>query len=174
MIMNYICDVRDTAPALNVVNVKAAEDTLKAGDVVAINTLVDDVENREVYAATKPAEGDVRYAIIVNQGIEELADGRRPEGQPNFTAFEFKAGTVLHAVILGYAPIPFVIADNQIDGTPEVGKFLVPEAGQYKLKVAAAKGDAIAALHIEKVGVEVPMGGMFGMVVENATYATIY
>ena len=169
--MNYICDVRDTAPALNVVNVKAAEDTLKAGDVVAINTLVDDEENREVYAATKPAEGDIRYAIIVNQGIEELADGRRPEGQPNFTAFEFKAGTVLHAVILGYAPIPFVIADNQIDGTAEVGKFLAPKAGQYKLAVVNSKADVCLA--IEKVEVEVPMGGMFGMAVEKATYATV-
>ena len=130
--MNYICDVRDTAPALNVVNVKA-EETLKAGDVVAINRLVEDEENREVYEATMPAEGDIRYAIIVNQGIEELADGRRPEGQPNFTAFEFKAGTVLHAVILGYAPIPFVIADNQIDGTAEVGKFLAPKVKNWFL-----------------------------------------
>lgn len=169
--MNYICDVRDTAPALNVVNVKA-EETLKAGDVVAINTLVADDENREVYAATMPAEGDIRYAIIVNQGIEELADGRRPEGQPNFTAFEFKAGTVLHAVILGYAPIPFVIADNQIDGTAEVGKYLVPEAGQHKLKVSATAA-TIGTLAIEKVEVEIPMGGMFGMGVEKATYATV-
>lgn len=169
--MNYICDVRDTAPALNVVNVKA-EVALKAGDVVAINTLVADAENREVYAATQPAEGDIKYAIIVNQGIEELADGRRPEGQPNFTAFEFKAGTVLHAVILGYAPIPFVIANNQIDGTPEAGKYLVPEAGQFKLKVAAAAGD-LGSLYIEKTNVEIPMGGMFGMAVELATYATV-
>ena len=68
--MNYICDTRDTAPALNVVNVKAEEE-LKAGDVVAINTLVEDEENREVYKATMPTEGDIRYAIIVNQGIEE-------------------------------------------------------------------------------------------------------
>lgn len=168
--MNYICDVRDTAPALNVVNVKA-EDVLKAGDVVAINKLVEDEENREVYEATMPATGDIRYAIIVNQGIEELADGRRPEGQPNFTSFEFKAGTVLHAVILGYAPVPFVIAQNQIDGTPEVGKFLAPKAGQHKLAVVDAKADV--SLAIEKVDVEIPMGGMFGMGVEKATYATI-
>lgn len=169
--MNYICDVRDTAPALNVVNVKA-EDELKAGDVVAINKLVEDDENREVYEATMPAEGDIRYAIIVNQGIEELEDGRRPEGQPNFTSFTFKAGTILHAVILGYAPIPFVIADNQIDGEAEVGKFLAPKAGQHKLAVVDAKAD-IATLAIEKVKVEIPMGGMFGMGVEEATYATI-
>ena len=169
--MNYICDVRDTAPALNVVNVKAA-DVLKAGDVVAINKLVDDEENREVYEATMPADGDIRYAIIVNQGIEELEDGRRPEGQPNFTSFTFKAGTVLHAVILGYAPIPFVIADNQIDGTAGVGKFLAPKAGQHKLAVVDAKAD-IATLAIEKVSVEIPMGGMFGMGVEKATYATV-
>ena len=168
---NYICDTRDTAPALNVVNVKA-EVELKAGDVVAINTLVNDLENREVYAATVPAEGDIRYAIIVNQGFEELPDGRRPEGQPNFTSWTFKAGTILHAVILGYAPIPFVISKVQIDGTPEVGKYLVPEAGQTKLKVAAAAGD-VATLAIEKVDVEVPMGGMFGMAVENCVYATI-
>ncbi len=169
--MNYICDTRDTAPALNVVNVKA-EDELKAGDVVAINKLVEDDENREVYEATMPAAGDIRYAIIVNQGFEELEDGRRPEGQPNFTSFTFKAGTILHAVILGYAPIPFVIAENQIDGTAEVGKFLAPKAGQHKLAVVDAKAD-LATLAIEKAGVEIPMGGMFGMGVEKATYATI-
>ena len=169
--MNYICDTRDTAPALNVVNVKA-EDELKAGDVVAINTLVEDEENREVYKATMPAEGDIRYAIIVNQGIEELADGRRPEGQPNFTSFTFKAGTVLHAVVIGYNMIPFVISQNQIDGTPAAGKFLAPQTGSHKLKVVDAKA-AIGTLAIEKVNVEIPMGGMFGMAVEKATYATI-
>ncbi|MGM9544046.1 MAG: hypothetical protein ACI3T9_03610 [Romboutsia timonensis] len=169
--MNYICDTRDTAPALNVVNVKADEE-LKAGDVVAINTLVEDEENREVYKATMPTEGDIRYAIIVNQGFEELADGRRPEGQPNFTSFTFKAGMVLHAVVLGYNMIPFVISQNQIDGTPEAGKFLAPKAGQHKLAVVDAKA-AVGTLAIEKVNVEIPMGGMFGMAVEKATYATI-
>lgn len=168
--MNYICDVRDTAPALNVVNVKAA-DELKAGDVVAINRLADDEENREVYEATMPADGDIRYAIIVNQGFEELEDGRRPEGQPNFTSFTFKAGTILHAVILDYAPIPFVIADIQIDGEAEVGKFLAPKAGQHKLAVVDTKADVCLA--VEKVKVEIPMGGMFGIGVEKATYATI-
>ena len=169
--MNYICDTRDTAPALNVVNVKAEEE-LKAGDVVAINSLVDTADNREVYAATKPAAGDIRYAIIVNQGFEELADGRRPEGQPNFTSFTFKAGTVLHAVVLGYNMIPFVISQNQIDGTPAAGKFLAPQTGSHKLKVVEAKA-AIGTLAIEKVNVEIPMGGMFGMGVEKATYATV-
>ena len=169
--MNYICDTRDTAPALNVVNVKAEEE-LKAGDVVAINTLVEDEENREVYKATMPTEGDIRYAIIVNQGIEELADGRRPEGQPNFTTFTYKAGTTIHAVILGYQPVPFAISDNQIDGVAAVGKFLAPKAGQHKLAVVDTKA-AIGTLAIEKVNVEIPMGGMFGMGVEKATYATV-
>ena len=119
-----------------------------------------------------PTEGDIRYAIIVNQGIEELADGRRPEGQPNFTSFTFKAGMVLHAVVLGYNMIPFVISQNQIDGTPAAGKFLAPQTGSHKLKVVEAK-TAIGTLAIEKVNVEIPMGGMFGMAVEKATYATI-
>lgn len=169
--MNYICDTRDTAPALNVVNVKSEEE-LTAGCVVAINELVEDEENREVYKATKPASGDVRYAIIVNQGVEELEDGRRPEGQPNFTSFKFKAGTVLHAVILGYAPIPFVIANNMIDGTATKNEYLVPQEGSYKLKAQASKGD-VASLHVELVDVEVPMGGMFGMAVEKCAYATV-
>ena len=169
--MNYICDTRDTAPALNVVNVKC-EDELKAGDVVAINTLAEDEENREVYKATKPATGDIKYAIIVNQGVEELADGRRPEGQPNFTTFTFKAGTVIHAVILGYAPVPFVISNTQIEGTAVAGQYLIPEEGSYKLKASATKGD-VASLVVEKINVEIPMGGMFGMAVEKATYATI-
>ena len=168
--MNYICDTRDTAPALNVVNVKAEEE-LKAGDVVAINTLVEDEENREVYKATMPTEGDIRYAIIVNQGIEELADGRRPEGQPNFTTFTYKAGTTIHAVILGYQPVPFAISDNQIDGVAAVGKFLAPQEGSYKLKVVDSAADVCLA--IEKIAVETPMGGMFGMQAEKTTFATV-
>ena len=168
--MNYICEPRYTVPAILTVNVKA-EDELKAGDVVAINELVDEAENREVYAATMPAEGDIRYAIIVNQGIEELADGRRPEGQPNFTTFTYKAGTILHAVMLGYQPVPFAISDNQIDGTAAEGKFLAPKAGQHKLAVVDAKADICLA--IEKVNVETPMGGLFGMTAEKTTFATV-
>lgn len=168
--MNYICEPRYTVPAILTVNVKA-EDELKAGDVVAINKLVDEAENREVYAATMPAEGDIRYAIIVNQGIEELADGRRPEGQPNFTTFTYKAGTILHAVMLGYQPVPFAISDNQIDGKAAEGKFLAPKAGQHKLTVVDAKADICLA--VEKVNVETPMGGLFGMTAEKTTFATV-
>lgn len=168
--MNYICEPRYTVPAILTVNVQS-EDELKAGDVVAINSLVDTAENREVYAATMPADGDIRYAIIVNQGIEELADGRRPEGQPNFTTFTYKAGTTLHAVVLGYQPVPFAISDNQIDGTPAAGKFLAPKAGQHKLAVVDAKADV--SLAIEKVNVETPMGGLFGMSAEKTTFATV-
>lgn len=169
--MNYICEPRYTVPAILTVNVQS-EDELKAGDVVAINSLVDTAENREVYAATMPADGDIRYAIIVNQGIEELADGRRPEGQPNFTTFTYKAGTTLHAVVLGYQPVPFAISDNQIDGTPAAGKFLAPKAGQHKLAVVDAKADVVS-LAIEKVNVETPMGGLFGMSAEKTTFATV-
>ena len=43
--------------------------------------------------------------------------------QPNFTTFTYKAGTTIHAVILGYQPVPFAISDNQIDGVAAVGKF---------------------------------------------------
>lgn len=168
--MNYICEPRYTVPAILTVNVQS-EDELKAGDVVAINSLVDTAENREVYAATMPADGDIRYAIIVNQGIEELADGRRPEGQPNFTTFTYKAGTTLHAVVLGYQPVPFAISDNQIDGTPAAGKFLAPKAGQHKLAVVDAKADV--SLAIEKINVETPMGGLFGMSAEKTTFATV-
>lgn len=167
---NYICEPRFTVPAIETINVQA-DFELKAGDVVAVNNLVNTADNREVYEATIAAEGDIRYAIIVNQGIEELADGRRPEGQPNFTTFTFKAGTTVHAVMLGYSPVPFNISDNQIDGTPAVGKFLAPKAGQTKLEVVDEKADVCLA--IEKVQVETPMGGLFGMAIEKTTYATV-
>lgn len=169
--MNYICEPRYTVPAIITINVKA-EDELKAGDVVAINKLVATDENREVYAATMPASGDIRYAIIVNQGIEELPDGRRPEGQPNFTTFTFKAGTILHAVMLGYDPVPFAISNNQIDGDAVEGQFLIPQVGSHKLKASETKGD-IATLAVEKTKVETPMGGMFGMAAEKTTFATV-
>ena len=171
--MNYICEPRYTVPAILTVNVQA-EDELKAGDVVAINKLVDTADNREVYEATMPAAGDIRYAIIVNQGIEELEDGRRPEGQPNFTTFTYKAGTTLHAVILGYQPVPFAISDNQIDGTAAIGKFLIPQTGKHKLKVVDTAAEVTGVgLAIEKIAVDTPMGGMFGMKAEKTTFATV-
>ena len=169
--MNYICEPRDRVLDILVVNVKAEEE-LKAGDVVAINELVDDEENREVYKATTPAEGDIKYAIIVNQGIEELADGRRPEGQPNFTTFTFKAGTILHAVILGYLPVPYTLSNTVIEGTPVEKEFLTVVAGSKKLTAAAEKATT-ANLVVERTNVEIPMGGMFGMGIERATYATV-
>lgn len=170
--MNYICEPRYTVPAIITVNVQCEEE-LRAGDVVAINELVDSADNREVYKATKPAAGDIRYAIIVNQGIEELEDGRRPEGQPNFTTFTFKAGTTLHAVMLGYDPVPFAISNNQIDGEATVKQYLAPQDGSFKLKAGAAAVEGKPNLVVEKVDVETPMGGLFGMAVEKTTFATV-
>ncbi len=164
--MGYIGETTQTPSNIALAYARAqGADVLYGGYLVAIEELEDSFENRQVYKAEKPAADTTLYGIVLNGGYETLADGRRPEGQPNFTEYGFTKD--MPCVVLRPEKFQTLrIGVNAIEGTAEVGKYLVPTADSFKWTVADAKPAEGVALKVEKM-TEVGIGGMFGMNVEK-------
>lgn len=133
-----------------------ANDTLHAGQVVVAETLDAALGNGNysVYAPTKVAnEAKEDVALILDGGFETLADGRRPDGQPDYTQYTFGEGEVVTAFRLNTPNPRFEISVDACDstvgaaltaGTLVVGDNLIPKAGQYELTYSA-KATAVTA-----------------------------
>lgn len=125
--------------------------TLHAGEVVVAETLDTGLGygNWDVYAPTQVADADKEsVAIILNGGFETLDDGRRPDGQPDYTQYDFQAGDVIttHRLL---PEVRFEVSvescDDTVTGATIVpGDNLIPKAGQYTLSYSA-KGTAVTA-----------------------------
>lgn len=117
-----------------------ANTTLQAGAIVDLSVLDSAIENNyQVYVANAPTANSKMLGIVINDGWEQLADGRRPDGQPDYTQYEFKAGDVVCVVALEDY-MRFEISTGAIDGTPTVGQFLAMAAGEYQLAPAQSAG----------------------------------
>ena len=78
-----------------------ADTTLQAGAIVDLSTLDTAIPNNyQVYVAAAPTADSTMLGIVINDGWEQLADGRRPDGQPDYTQYEFHAGDVVCVVAL--------------------------------------------------------------------------
>lgn len=153
---------------------------LKAGEVVLCETLAENIaRNLEVYTATKPttaALGSTHLAVVVNGGFEQLADGRRPAGQPDFTQYEYAEGDIATVVFVD-AHLQFEIAVDSTSGgtvaTPatDIGKFLIPANETNTLAVEASNASVGCSLKIVAVR-NFPLGGNFGNSFAN-TYVCI-
>lgn len=134
-----------------------ADTTLQAGAIVDLSTLDTTIPNNyQVYVAAAPTAKSTMLGIVINDGWEQLADGRRPDGQPDYTQYEFHAGDVVCVVALE-AWTRFEIAEAALSGdAPEVGGWLQTQAGQYKL---ASGTSGILRVDAKKY---VRAGGQFG------------
>lgn len=130
---------------------------IQAGAIVDLSTLDETIPNNyQVYVASAPTATSTMLGIVINDGWEQLADGRRPEGQPDFTQYEFEAGEVVCVVALD-TWTRFEIAEAAIDGdAPEIGGWLGAQDGEYLL-AAADKG--VLRVDAKKF---VRAGGQFG------------
>ena len=114
--------------------------TLYPGDIIVADTYTSAIAgNWSVFAATKPITANLgeQMAVIINGGFEMLPDGRRPDGQPDFTKYEFIAGDVVTIIFLT-PQARFEISNDCITGTPIVGDFLFPVDDSYKVSKGAA------------------------------------
>ena len=155
-----------------VVKISVPQGGLHAGQVVNCVSLADEVYaveyNSEVYTATQPTTDtlDSRFfAMVVNGGLEELADGRRPDGQPNYTKYVYKAGDVCDGVILD-KNLVFEIGLGSVGGTKsanpknDIGKYIVPANGSYTMTISDT---ATAGGCLKIIGTRYfALGGMFG------------
>lgn len=132
-----------------VVKVLVPEGGLTAGQVVNLVSLASNVDgvdnNLEVWTATLPTTstlGSKHIAMIVNGGLETLADGRRPDGQPDYTKYTYLAGDVCTAVIMDKNLI-FEISGSAISGdtkqspASDIGKYIVPVDGSYTMAMGS-------------------------------------
>lgn len=164
--MGYIGETTQTPQNIKLAYARAqGADILYGGYLIEIDELEDSFENRQVYKAEKPAADTVFYGIVLNGGYETLPDGRRPEGQPNFLEYGFNS-EIPCVVLRPEKAQTLRIGVNAITGTPAVGQFLVPTAGNYKWTVQEDMPATGLALKIEKMS-EVGIGGMFGMQTEK-------
>ena len=128
---------------------------LHAGQVVVAEALDAALRgNYSVYAPTQVADATKEdVALILDGGFETLADGRRPDGQPDYTQYTFGEGEVVTAFRLNVPNPKFEISIDACDdtvtaaataGTLVVGDNLIPKNGQYELTYSA-KAEAVTA-----------------------------
>ena len=128
-----------------------AGNTLHAGQVVVAEELDAGLGygNWDVYTPAKVTDAAKQnVAIILDGGFETLSDGRRPDGNPDYTQYEFIAGDVVTAHRLlpeTRYEVSIDACDNAVAGATVVpGDNLIPKAGQYELTYSA-KATAVTA-----------------------------
>ena len=174
---NYLC--RATNPRVPDYLVKKvsvpADTTLHAGDIVMLKELDSGIENNyQVYTGSKPASADLglRAAIIINDGFETLADGRRPKGQPDYTQYVYQAGEVVTAIML-VPGLDFELSTDVINGAFTAGQYIEPVDGAYKGAVKASRTDTTKSALMMLAQKNFRMGGMFGYQFIDTVVATV-
>ena len=133
-----------------------ADTTLMAGAIVDLSEIDSAIENNyQVYVASAPTATSTMLGIVINDGWEQLADGRRPEGQPDYTQYEYHAGDIVCVVALD-TWTRFEISEDAIDGDAEVGGWLAAQIGEYQLAP-----DTTGILRVD-ASKYVRAGGQFG------------
>jgi len=144
---------------------------LVAGNLVLLNDLDNTITNNfEVYATTQPTTGafeQTHFAMVENGGFETLADGRRPDGQPDFTQYTFEAGETITAVFLD-AHLTYEVGCATVTGgtssdySSDIGKYIVPANATYVGAVVSDNTGYGNSLKIVAVKY-LPVGGNFGL-----------
>lgn len=171
---NYLCRVTNPRiPDYLVVKVVVPTGaTMTAGNIVPLISLDTGISNNyQVYTGTKPLTANlgVRMALVINDGFETLSDGRRPNGQPDYTQYTYQAGDVVTAILL-VDGIGFEISTDAITtGSSAVaGDFIEPVNNSYMpSRIAAATGrtantkSALKVLATKNFRMGGNMGGTF-------------
>lgn len=142
MANNRVCYAMTKIPDYLVFNVKVpASQTFKAGDVVMLDALPTATEaiagNFDVFAPTQPTTANLqtsRLALVINGGnFETLSDGRRPDGNPDYTKYEYKAGEIAPVILLDDG-MRFYVSDDCLTSATAatVGGFVVGANGTYQ------------------------------------------
>lgn len=164
---NYLCRATNPRiPDYMVVKVSVpAGQTMHAGQVFPLKELDDTIPNNyQVFDGTAPTADDLgtRMAIIINDGFETLSDGRRPDGQPDYTQYTYSEGDVVTAIIMNPGLV-FEISTDSVVGTPAVNGYLNPTATKNDLTYAAtATAGTKSVLKILYANKNFRMGGQFG------------
>lgn len=112
-----------------------ANTTIYPGQMVVADSVDNGIpDNFQVRVPSAPTADNVKTSIVgivVNGGFETLPDGRRPDGQPDFTQYSFVEGDF--ATIVWLLPKMMVYISDDCVATGglagddnDVGKFITP------------------------------------------------
>ena len=172
----YLCRTVTELPAYMQANLIVKEGTeINAGDIYVAKKLNESLHgNWTVYNADMIEDVSKEIpAIVINNSFETLADGRRPDGQPDYTQYAYEEGEVVTAIKLLpeiKMEISFDIIQNRND--IESKGYLIPENGTNLLRFVSTIDDVnskvyfvIEALKHFRCGGAMGMGFIDTMVV---------
>ena len=172
----YLCRTVTELPAYMQANFIVEEGTeINAGDIYVAKELNENLHgNWTVYNADMIEDVSKEIpAIVINNSFETLADGRRPDGQPDYTQYAYEEGEVVTAIKLLpeiKMEISFDIIQNRND--IESKGYLIPENGTNLLRFVSTIDDVnskvyfvIEALKHFRCGGAMGMGFIDTMVV---------
>lgn len=99
---HYICRTVTELPGYMFALIKVPEgDSIAAGEVYKAETLDTTISgNTTVYVAEYVTAKNDLPVIALNDSFETLLDGRRPDGQPDYTQYVYNEGEVINSVRL--------------------------------------------------------------------------
>jgi hypothetical protein len=99
---HYICRTVTELPGYMFALIKVPEgDSMAAGEVYKAETLDTTIHgNTTVYVAEYVTDKNDLPVIALNDSFETLLDGRRPDGQPDYTQYVYNEGEVINSVRL--------------------------------------------------------------------------
>lgn len=161
-----VCYPMTDVPEYLIGTVTAPEGGLRPGDVVVVNTIDNTISNNFTqYVATLPTAellANEALAIVISGGnFEELADGRMPDGQPDYTQYVYNAGKTAPVLFLEPRVI-FYLSDDCIGTEGVVGDYLTGDADSYN--VIMSQDVPTGHLTVAKIQAKhnFRLGGMFG------------
>lgn len=165
---NYICKTTTEFPKYMYSNIKTPAGLgIYAGEVYVANELDESVYgnimNYVPEEVTDVTTDDI--CIILNGNFEELEDGRRVSGDPNYGHYQFLTDEIATTVRLNVENLRIEISIDALEEgiNPQVGGYLVPTNGSNKLTYVLADTEITAKnfLVVEALK-SFRLGGAFG------------
>lgn len=132
---HYICRPTTEVEGYLLANFKVKNEDIVAGQFFRAERLTTSIDgNFSVYSPDIMAKADDDIAIILNNSFETLEDGRRPNGNSDYTTYVYKKNEVITGVRL-VEGLTFELGMESIIANQEVqaGGYLIPEVGENKL-----------------------------------------
>lgn len=140
MSKHYICRTVNELPAYMQAQINiSGDETIAAGYIFNADELEDTYGNVSVYELTKITDNTTQTpAILLNNGFETLADGRRPKGNSDYTTYTYKNGEVVTAIRLLpevklEISVDSVVLESDIDEVGKSSGYLIPENNDMQL-----------------------------------------
>lgn len=163
---NRVCYPMTDVPEHLIGTVTVPEGGLRPGDVVVVNTIDNTiVDNFTQYVATKPTTellATEALGIVISGGnFEELADGRMPDGNLDYTTYVYQAGRTAPVLFLEPRVI-FYLSDDCLAAAATANQYLYGANGSNTLAAGATVPNGILTVAQVQAKHNFRMGGLFG------------